>query len=256
MPKTHYQTSGKIKRIPLIIAITLALPACIWCGKIYGENTAFDISLAERIIAMVIWTGALSLIFYLFRRFNHSRNIKVNVGLGIVFSLSSWITNWVLYQDMEMKGIHLVELVMVALPLSILMMVNYYCEKCKQYYSKTSIYILDAGKFYQSAKNNGDYNFLAEMEPDLKQVPEKGPKVPKEIIKIDFFYCDSCESNSIVDIDSYSWSRKSEHSYWKKETYHMHRTHADSHLSREKGIAQGVYLDATAGSRLKQYLVG
>ncbi|WP_343668051.1 hypothetical protein [Chitinophaga sp.] len=256
MPKTHYHSSGKIALTPLIIATILAFSACIWCSMRYGNHTASETSLAAQIFALTIWTGVLFFIFFLFRRYNHCRNVRVNVGLGILFSLSSWITNWVFYQDMEMKGFHLVELVMVALPLSVLLVVNYYCENCRQYYSKTTIYILEAGKFYKKFRPGKNYHFLLEMLLDLDHLPEKGPEQPKEIIKIDFHYCDACENRPVVDIDSYTWTQAPKHNRYIEESRMRRYSHGDSRVSREKSIERGVYLDAETGSKLRQYLVG
>lgn len=263
MPKTHYHSSGKYAPIPLTIATLLALPASIWCGNFYGAQTgsynpsiAAEMGLFGRILAMSFWTAALSLIFYLFKRYNHNRNARINVGIGVFLSLSSWLTNWIFYCNMEMKGIHLVELVMVALPLSIMLMMNYYCEKCRQYYSSTSIFILDSGKFYKHARKPADYDFLLDLVMDMNQLPEKGPAQPKEIIKIIFYYCDSCGSRAIVDIDSYTWSQSSKHSYWKKESYYHHRSHHESVISRQGTVVQGAYLGDEAGRNLKAYLVG
>lgn len=258
MSTTQYHPSGKFAPIPLAIAIILALPACIWCGKIYGTYTGPDADpgLGGRILTMCCWVAALFGIFYLFKRYNHNRNPRINVGIGFLLSLSSWLTNWIYYRGMEMKGIHLVELVIVCLPISMMLMMNYYCEKCRQYYSKTSIYILDAGKFHKQARPAGDYDFLTDMMTDLKQLPEKGPSKPKEIIKIDFYYCDSCGSRAIVDIDSYHWSKVSKHNSWRKESYWEHKSHHYSDISRLGSIVKGVYLGDEAGRKLKAYLVG
>jgi len=261
MSKTHYHSSGKYAPIPLTIATILALPACIWCGNFYGTLTGpdTDTDLSGRIIAMAFWTAALFLIFFLFKRYNHNRNAKINVGIGILLSLSSWLTNWIFYCHMEMKGIHLVELVMVSLPLSMMLMMNYYCEKCREYYSKTTTFILNADEFYTRVRQENNYDFLENMVTDLNQVPRKGPKIPKEIIKIGLYHC-SCESKSIVDIDSCTWERTSEHNSWlrtiSQESYYEHKSHGDSKVYMNKTIAQGVYLDPETGRKLKQYLVG
>jgi hypothetical protein len=258
MPKTHYHSSGKYAPIPLTIATLLALPACIWCGNFYGAHTGPETftGLPGRIISMAFWTAALFLIFYLFKRYNHNRNARINVGIGVVLSLSSWATNWIFYCNMEMKGIHLVELVMVALPLSMMLMMNYYCEKCRQYYSSTSTFVLDSGKYYKQARQKADYDFLLDMVLDLNHLPATGPAEPKEIIKITLYYCDSCESNAIVDIDTYIWSQSSKHNSWKKEDYFEHRRHKDSNISRQSTLVQGAYLGDEAGKKLKAYLVG
>lgn len=254
MPKTHYQYSGKINLIPFIITTVIALAACIWCGRFYGKNTDPDLELSSRIFAMVFWTAILLPIFYLFRRFNQSRNPGMNVKIGILLSFSSWFTCWVFYRDMEMKGIHLVELVMVALPISILPIMRYYCEECRQYYYKSTAYILDADKFYNKAKQTSNYNFLPDME--LDNLPDKGPVKPKEIIRVNVYHCLACGTRSIVDIDSYTLSRKSEHSYFRREGIIEHLSHDDSSISKGKSIAHGVFLNEETGRKLKQYLVG
>ncbi|WP_143150768.1 hypothetical protein [Chitinophaga sancti] len=210
--------------------------------------------LSDQLLPMVLWTAALFLVFYLFRHYNQSRSPRVNVRIGIVFSLAAWLTNWVWYRNMEMKGIHLVELVMVSLPIFIMPMMRYYCEKCREHYAKTSVYVLDASKYYQLANHSDNFSFLLEL--DLKYLPETGPKETKEIIKVDFYCCESCGSNSIIDIDSYTWSRTSEHKWYIRESIHKHNTHNRSVTSRQKGLVQGAYLDADTGSKLKQYLVG
>jgi|GEM_PF-3334221 len=271
MPKTHYQTSGKINRNPLLIAAVIAFSACIWVSKIYGSKTEFYDTLADQLLPMILWTLALTLIFVLFRHFNQSRSPKVNVYFGIVFSLASWLTNWVLYRDMEMKGIHFVELILVSLPICIMPVMRYYCENCKEYYTQKTAFILEASKYYKRAKQTADYRFLTDLTLDMYQLPEKGPKEPKEIIKIDFHCCESCGCNAIVDIDAYTWGSNPEHNYWLREnplrhfsgdsirmgeSIHTHRSHKKSTLSREKEIARGVYLDAETGSKLQKYLVG
>lgn len=256
MPKSHYQSSGKINRNPLIITAVIAFPACIWVSKIYGEKTESDMTIADQLLPMILWTLALTLIFVLFRRYNQSRSPKVNVCFGIVFSMASWLTNWVLYRDMEMKGIHFVELIIVSLPVCIMPMMRYYCEKCKEYYTKRTAFILEASKYHKRAKQAADYRFLTELTQDMYRLPAQGPEEPREIIKIDFYCCESCGCDAIVDIDAYTWRRTSEHSYWMRENRHEHRSHKKSFISREQGIVQGLYLDAETGSKLQKYLVG
>lgn len=254
MPKTHYQTSGKINRNALIIATILALPASIGCGMFYGRSVENGLNLIPRIFALSFWSMLLFLVFYLFRRFNKSRNAKLNLQIGIVFSLASWLTSWVFFWELDMNWIHLLDLVFVALPLSTLLVMNYYCEKCSRYYSKTATYILDADRFYKMVNQSSNYDFLMEM--NLEHLPNDGPADPKEIIKIEFFYCKSCGSNPIVNIDSYTWTQVSEHSNIRMETFSTHISHGDSETSFKKSIASGVYLDAATGDKMKQYLIG
>lgn len=117
------------------------------------------------------------------------------------------------------------------------------------------MYILDAGKFYKRARQEKNYDFLSEMELDLDHLPENGPADPKEIIKIDFYHCSSCQSNAIVDIDAYSWTSH-KHNRYKNESAFTHSRHGESKISREKSIDQGVYLGDQAGKKLQLYLEG
>ncbi|WPV67224.1 hypothetical protein [Chitinophaga sp. LS1] len=230
MPESHYHFSGKFDWKSLIIASTLALIACIGGGIFYSTSMkpgGFSGGWAVALLLLVIW---LFLVFYLFRRFNHSRNINVNAGVGVVLCGVTWLFGhggW--------------ESLVLLLPLTMLLYLDYYCEKCGKYYSNKTFYVLNAGEYYKHEKKLNKeappFSFLPNI--NFQKLPTYGPTQPQDIIKIRFSYCKSCGSNAIVDIHSCKWTRSA-----------SSKNAGRSNVTQQETLADAVYLDDTTGKKL------
>lgn len=230
MPKPHYHFSGKFDWKPLIIASILALIACIGGGIIYSTSMkprGFTGGQGFALFLLVLW---LFLVFYLFRRFNHSRNRMVNAGVGVFLSGATWLFShggW--------------ESLVLLLPLTMLLFLDYYCEKCGKYYSNKTFYVLNAGEYFRYEKKHNEeappFSFLPNIH--FQELPTYGPTQPQNIIKIRFSYCKSCESNAIVDIHSCRWSGST-----------STKNSGRSFVTQLETLADAVYLDDTTGKKL------
>lgn len=238
MPKTHYQYSGKVKPVPFLIATILATAACVGPAIWYsdaGDPSEFSGGTIMCMVVFIIWMfGA----FAVFKRYNHSRNVTANVLTGVAICGATWY-----YSSAGWEGLALF------LPLTVLFMMNYYCEKCGKYHDKKTSYILGEANFYKLSKPQTDYSFLPDMSFYDEPLHDMDPF--PELIKVEYFYCNSCESKPVVDITSCKWDL---HKHRSKHGSHYHTTHKHWRIVVNSIIVQGVYLDVETGRKLSLLL--
>jgi hypothetical protein len=247
MPKTHYHSSGKINIVPLIIATVLASIACIGGAIFYstaGEPGEFSGGKLVCLMMLIIWMFSM---FYLFKRYNHSRNMKVNIVIGVCICLAS-----LYFSRAGWEGLALL------LPVSIMFMMNYYCEKCRKYYSKKTSYILEAKKFMNLSNRSRNYSFLPDMNFYDEPVRELDPS--DELIRVDYFYCMSCESKPIADIHLCKWEKHRAHRKFNHNNTIEHQLFHDEHeryhwrITQKEALEEGIYLDNETGRKLSLLL--
>lgn len=249
MPKTHYHSSGKFKVVPLVIATILASIACIGAATVYsivGEPGVFSGGNICGMIILDIWIFSM---FYLFKRYNHSRNMTINIVTGLCICGACW---W--YSGARWEGLALL------IPVSMLCMMDYYCEKCRRYYSKKTSYIVDAENFLSHANRYPDYSFLPDMNFYDQPLREFDPS--EKLIKVDYYYCLSCESKPLANIYLCVWEKHHKHS-----RHHHHKQsmldmvldgkrEGNYHwvIQEKHPIVEGIYLDNKTGRKLSLLL--
>lgn len=262
MPKTHYHSSGKIKIVPLVIATILATVAGVSAAIFYSTAGVPGKVNFGQICLMVILTVWLFGTYYLFKRYNHSRNLATNVVIGTCISLACWY-----YSEAGWIGLALL------IPICMMFEKDYYCEKCGKYYEKKTSYIVEAKKFLHLAQQHPNYGFLPDM--NFYDLPKREFDPSEELIRVEYYYCKSCESRPIASIYLCVWEKSEVHTHHGRRDYHRHshgHHYADDwnpltnlldgppkklyrwEIRPKDPIVEGIYLDNKTGNKLSLLL--